>query len=785
MGRSAGVRHPRRRHKTQLNESVQQTIDRLIFLRIAEDRGIEPYGALKEALTGSGVYARLMSIFRSADVRYNSGLFHFRDEPGISGVPDVLTPGLNIDDRVLRAVVGAMYYPTSPYEFSVIPADILGQVYEQFLGKVIRLTTGHVAKVEEKPEVKKAGGVYYTPTWVVDHIVGTTLGRALEGKSPSAALKVRVLDPACGSGSFLIGAYECLLQWFTTAYARADQKTKARTMFQDRTGEWKLTLAERKRILTSCVYGVDIDRQAVEVTKLSLVLKVLEDQSIETINQQLQMFHLERVLPDLDRNIQCGNSLVGSDVSEKLELEPNDEDLLNPFDWDVAFPSIMAKGGFDVVVGNPPYDVLEKDRGAASWPHALLREYLPLQPDYQPALGGKLNLYRLFLVRAIGLTRARGHFGMIVPLSLVADISTAATRRHVLTELGAPVLDCFPQKDNPARRVFRRAKLSTVIVAGAHRKDKRPENPVTTHVYPGNDLSDIAVENVVSLADCALLDPQTLPIPLTDREEWALCRRLHLSAKVRRLAELSDSFEITRGEINQTVYRAFIRDTPIDAVPLLKGVEVGAFEQHATLSQGNREWLDEKSMLMVQPRKEKPPGPRIATQRITGVDERQRLVATIVGPEAWFADSTNSVAPVTGATLSLEFLVGLLNSDLFQWRFRLTSTNNNVGTNEMLCLPIRVPDLTDPLDVAAYAAVCSASDRLFQVKANRSADRSSAAQTQYERKLEAAFNRLNITVYELFGLDEEERRLITTRLSRPAELLPGRLVDSSSELDDD
>src|SRR6202034_846016 len=177
----------------ELNEAVQQTIDRIVFLRIAEDRGIETYGTLKDALVGSGVYARLLAVFHAADLRYNSGLFHFRDEKDQFSYPDQLTPRLEIDDRTLRDVIEAMYYPTSPYEFSVLPADILGQVYEQFLGKVIRLTPTHQAVIEDKPEVKKAGGVYYTPSWVVDHIVDETLGKALDGLTPNAALKLRVV----------------------------------------------------------------------------------------------------------------------------------------------------------------------------------------------------------------------------------------------------------------------------------------------------------------------------------------------------------------------------------------------------------------------------------------------------------------------------------------------------------------------------------------------------------------------------------------------------------------
>jgi len=191
----------------ELNDAVQRTIDRIIFLRIAEDRGIEDYGSLRSLCNGANIYGRLQELFYKADDRYNSGLFHFRNEKDQAEPPDNLTTKLTIDDKPLKEILTRLYYPDSPYEFSVLPADILGQVYEQFLGKVIRLTSDHRAVVEDKPEVKKAGGVFYTPTYIVDYIVKNTVGKLLEGKNPKTAEKLRILDPACGSGSFLLGAY--------------------------------------------------------------------------------------------------------------------------------------------------------------------------------------------------------------------------------------------------------------------------------------------------------------------------------------------------------------------------------------------------------------------------------------------------------------------------------------------------------------------------------------------------------------------------------------------------
>ena len=146
----------------ETNFAVQRIIDRIIFLRICEGRGIEDYGKLK-ALRSMMIYSRLGQLFKEADDRYNSGLFHFKPEKGRHEPPDQLTLNLISDDKLLRGIIKGLYYPESPYVFSELPADVLGQVYEQFLGKVIRLTEGHHARVEDKPEVKKAGGAITRP----------------------------------------------------------------------------------------------------------------------------------------------------------------------------------------------------------------------------------------------------------------------------------------------------------------------------------------------------------------------------------------------------------------------------------------------------------------------------------------------------------------------------------------------------------------------------------------------------------------------------------------------
>ncbi|MCX5859954.1 MAG: restriction endonuclease subunit M, partial [Proteobacteria bacterium] len=170
LAKNIAIRNPKLSTR-DLNYSVQKNIDRIIFLRMCEDRGVETYGQLQALLNGQNIYGRLKDIYYIADQKYNSGLFQFRLESGRAEGPDELTPKLKIDDKVLQEIIQGLYYPESPYEFSVLGSEILGNIYEQFLGKVIRLTAGHQAKVEEKPEVRKAGGVYYTPTYIVDYIV--------------------------------------------------------------------------------------------------------------------------------------------------------------------------------------------------------------------------------------------------------------------------------------------------------------------------------------------------------------------------------------------------------------------------------------------------------------------------------------------------------------------------------------------------------------------------------------------------------------------------------------
>lgn len=442
-----------------LNFAVQRTIDRIIFLRICEDRGIEEYGRLQELKDGKDVYPRLVQLFHQADAKYNSGLFHFSKEKGEAEAPDQLTPSLRIDDKVLKEIARRLYYPDSPYEFSVFSASILGHVYERFLGKVIVLDKKHKATVEEKPEVRKAGGVYYTPDYITKYIVENTVGKLVEAKEPKEVAEIKVLDPACGSGSFLIAAFDYLLDWHTRHYLANDPDSIARKkgapiykiVGADGVESWRLTTLEKRRILLNNIYGVDIDQQAVEVTKLSLLLKVLENETEQTLGAQMKLLH-ERVLPDLGNNIKNGNSLIARDIFSDWQNDDytnEDRARVNAFDWKHEFPAIIRDGGFHAIIGNPPY-VLGRETFDAS-----VKKYL--STNFR-AYGGKFDLYIYFVEKAIRLAAPTAKIGFILPNTVLVNENAIELRRMTLKETSIDTIRVFDG------RVFGKAQVESVVL---------------------------------------------------------------------------------------------------------------------------------------------------------------------------------------------------------------------------------------------------------------------------------------------------------------------------------
>ena len=301
---------------------------------------------------------------------------------------------------------------------------------------------------------------------------------------------------------------------------------------------------------------------------------------------------------------------------------------------------------------------------------------------------------------------------MIIPLAILADISCSNIRRHLLLNLDKLLANCFPQKDNPQRRVFHGAKLSTVIITGVKESQMSEESAgINVRVYPWNSFDDKPRGNTIRLKELNFIDPLNIPIPLVDAANWKLCIKVHSVIDVKRLGEVGD-FSIHRGEINQTVFRNYITNKPKDR-RLLKGVEVGRYHIREKLSQGFREWFDENKFYKQESKREIVNQKRIATQRITGVDEKLRIVAVLIEPVTYFADSTNSVSLNYPTSYRLENLLGIFNSSLYQWRFKITSTNNNVATNELKSMPFRTIDFNKSTDKDRHDRIVAMVDNML------------------------------------------------------------------------
>lgn len=750
LAKNIALRNPNLTQR-ELNFAVQRTIDRIVFLRICEARGIEDDGMLRGQTNGTQVYPRLVEQFERADQRYNSGLFHFRDESGQAEEPDRLTPTLTIDDKVIKEIIGDLYYPRSPYEFAVLPADILGQVYEQFLGKVIRLTAGHQAKVEEKPEVRKAGGVYYTPTHIVDYIVDNTVGKLLEAKTPKQADKLRILDPACGSGSFLIVAYQRLLDWYLERYS-ADAAKFKKLIFQGPGGEWRLTTAERKRILLNNIYGVDIDPQAVEVTKLSLALKVLEGETAETLGKNLQLFR-ERALPDLGGNIKCGNSLIGSDFYEQQQMLFLDEEeayRINMFDWNHAFrKTICEEGGFDAILGNPPW-------GAEI--HKTEREYLgcayPAVADFESS--------QYMLVRSLSLLKLRGILGMIIPNTFVLNVYARRCRQAVLKAAGvSSIVDLSEQE------VFSGPSVRAVILQ-------------LRQGYEG-DCEVLLMADSSALPECVNMTGQE---SLRDAETWKrfLSRQSELTGVLDNLLDscppLSTYCDVRQGYIPYRTSTLTSRLGHEDAVRIVKNREWHATSaltpEYVRELQGadvgryflrwSGTWVRYGPWVSTYLPMSVFSGPRVLVREIAGKTPRL-LLCTYTDEEFVHNPGVLAVLPHPSG-VSPKFIVGVLNSLLLSQVFAYVAPKAKKGLFPKIIitdarrLPFPVIDLDNAEDRSAHDLMVRMVEQRMALEAKLYASRAPQERTAIESRIDALETKIEDLVCEMFGLSGDQVRTV-------------------------
>ena len=783
----------------ELNFAVQQTIDRIIFLRICEDRGIEPYGRLMALQNGGNIYGRLRELFRAADERYNSGLFHFTQEKHRAGAPDELTLHLNVDDKPLKEIFKNLYYPDSPYEFSVLGADILGSVYEQFLGKVIRLTAGNRAVVEDKPEVKKAGGVYYTPAYIVQYIVQHTVGKLLDGKTSKQAAGITILDPACGSGSFLIGAYQYLLDWYLARYLAEGTdkhgKGKAARICPAAHGGWRLTTSEKKRILLEHIYGVDIDTQAVEVTKLSLLLKVLEGESGDTLTSQMKLFH-ERVLPDLDRNIQCGNSLIGPDFYDgQLDLDDDAAQRVNVFDWQAAFPQVFEVGGFDVVIGNPPYVRQE-----------TLGDFKSYFQSHYEAFDGVADLYAYFMEKGVKLLRTGGLFSIIVSSSFLRA-SYGRPLRLTLKKQAA-VLRLV---DFGGLAVFANAK-DTYVCIPLLQKGEQPKDIDIVRVasFENLKLDDYVRDHAYSVPSTRFGDDAW---SLKSDDEAALFAKITKAGKP--LGEYVEK-KIFYG-IKTGLNEAFVIDTETKkklvanvkrSAELIKPLRGGEEIRRYFINDNGRflivlpnGWTRKQSGLSNATEKQawawfSNAYPALSQHLLPFADALRKrqdqgefwwelrpcdYYAYLEAPKLIFPDickaprftldKTGIYLANTAYCLGTDdrYLLGILNSRLFWFAISHISIPFGVRAGEyryrliyqyMEKVPIRVIDAKNKDDRATHSDMVKLADKMLTLHQQLAAAKTPQDTTLLQRQIAATDKQIDLLVYALYGLADEEIALI-------------------------
>jgi len=387
----------------ELDEGVQRILDRLIFIRTAEDRKIEPNVLLGILRSGkANLYKQLAKVFRDFDDGFNSKLFapHYCEEWKAS-------------DKSIAEVIKGLYETKDGYryDFSVISADVLGGMYEQYLGYV------QGRKSEEKQKSKrKSQGIYYTPKYIVDYLVKETLGEILKKTKPKELAKIKVLDPACGSGSFLTAAYDKILETLT----KQNPQTSLFAKFD---------------ILKENIFGVDLDAQAIEIAQLNLLLKVLSQKT---------------KLPTLQHNISSGNSLVSGNA-EKLEnyFGSNFREQ-RAFNFEDEFKDAFEQGGFDVIIGNPPY-VFARGGHFDEKTKKYYYENFPLA-SYQ------LNTYLLFIDRAFRLLKKGGYFGFIIPNTWLTIDTFSPLRKFLLEETSnLQIINIFD-------KVFREANVDTCLL---------------------------------------------------------------------------------------------------------------------------------------------------------------------------------------------------------------------------------------------------------------------------------------------------------------------------------
>jgi SAM-dependent methyltransferase len=384
-----------------LSYIVQVIINRILFIRVCEAHKLEEDGLLL-SFKKNGFWEQFKkSSYFDFYEHYDGPLFERIDT----------IHGLSIPDAIFDNLLQHLYYP-SPYRFDVIPTQLLSDIYEIFLSRKLKLKNG-IIEDELKSEYAKTKGAVSTPRYIVSEVIRRTVQESdFKNMTIPELLDIKTLDLACGSGAFAIELYDYLEEFLKYLIDKDTSKDYKQFIIQT-DNESLLSLVGKKAILDNCIYGIDIDPEAVEVTKMALALKIVDNDDYPQCAEAIGLFG-SKILDGIGNNIRCGNTLVDSSIFEQFpNLSNDDEELIktNVFDWysDEGFAHVFeSNGGFDFIVGNPPYVEVKNYNVELPNMHNFIKK------NYQSSKNGKVDLAIPFIERGISLLNDKGRLGFII-----------------------------------------------------------------------------------------------------------------------------------------------------------------------------------------------------------------------------------------------------------------------------------------------------------------------------------------------------------------------------------
>lgn len=715
----------------ELNDIVQRLLDRIIFIRIAEDRKVIDQRQLwdiaviwDESGGRRNIMEQLVQVFQEFNARFNGEIFkpHPCEE-------------IKIESHALVKIIKQLYPPKSNYRFDVIGVELLGSIYERYLGNTLHITPKRVS-VEPKPEVRKAGGVYYTPQYIVDYIVKNTVGKLVEDKTPKEVDQIRILDPACGSGSFLIGAFQFLIDWYLNYYREHPKEAKPGTIFAltrtDENGNLRLSFHAKSLIIQHNLYGVDIDLQAVEVTMMSLYLKMLEGELGIQIPKQDK-------LPELKYNIRCGNSLIGPDIENDRSPSPEERQRINPFDWndrEKGFGDILKSGGFDAVIGNPPYGYMIP----AEDQHYFAKHYV--HQDYQK------DLYLLFLERYQFLLKKLGVLGVIVSNTWLQSITLRKIRQYLVNSFQWIKILHLPEK------VFKAVVDTTVLIL--QKGTPSQQQSFIVEVRRGDTVSRL--HNLPQRLLPANGDPINVVAPAHVQELVQKIRaRSCLLSSICEVYNGIKPFEVGKGTPPQTKAIAekqpFVREgrrPDKQWRPLLRG---------SLISRYVNLW-DSNYWVLYGPWLAAPRDGKIfdAPIKIMVRQTGDSIVGTLV-EEGFIARNNMHILLPSSAECDLRHILGLMNSRMMD--FVYTFMNPEKGEALAEVKKQHVEQLPIKVDKVGTRTIAVLVERMLELNEKKHQENLAPAELQrLERQIADTDAQIDNLVYDLYDITAEERKII-------------------------